>query len=85
MTTEAYKQGMSAKSYNDNPHQFGTQDHEDFNAGFSQRIRRGYTPPEQNSIQWGHLESHQNTISGSRFVSNKIPEKENAYAKAKGK
>ena len=85
MTTEAYKQGMAAKSYKDNPHKLGTQDHEDFNAGFSQRIRRGFTPREQNRIQWGHMESHENSISGSRVISNTIPPKENSYAKARGK
>lgn len=85
MPSDAYREGLRAKSYDDNPHEVGSKDHEDFYAGFTQRIRRGYTPPGQHNIAWGHLESRDNSLAGSRFVNHDTAPKENTYAKAKGK
>jgi hypothetical protein len=42
MVSEAYQQGLKSDSYDENPYQAKTQEFEDFNAGHTQRIRRGF-------------------------------------------
>lgn len=83
MLSKAYHEGLTAHSYNENPYGKSCQEHEDFHAGFTQRIRRGYNPPPQ----FDEILNRPSELKGSRLVQNinSVNPKYNSYAEAKKK
>ena len=84
MLSKAYNEGLKARSYSENPYGKSSQEHEDFHAGFTQRIRRGYNPPPQFDEERWYRPSE---LKGSRLVKNTdlVNPKYNSYAEAKKK
>lgn len=84
MLSKAYHEGLKAHSYNENPYERSYQEHEDFHAGFTQRIRRGYNLPLQFDEEILYRSSE---LKGSRIVINtkSVNPKYNSYAEAKMK
>lgn len=85
MTSNAYREGLKARSYSENPYSKSSQDHEDFHAGFTQKIRRGYTPPPQ--FDDGDKQYRPSELKGSKLVNNTDLNKPkiNSYAEARKK
>ncbi|ODS04291.1 hypothetical protein [Vibrio scophthalmi] len=84
--SEAYREGMKAKTY-ENPYEPGTQQFNEFERGWSQRIKRGgsyasiipkpcYEMNQPLSLQ---------EIYADKPVNKPTPSKYNSYANAKGK
>lgn len=84
--SEAYLEGMKAKAY-ENPYERGTKQFNDFERGWSQRLKRGgscasiipkpcFEKSEPPSLQ---------EIYAEKPVNKTTPSKYNSYANAKGK
>ena len=86
MPSEAYSKGMRAKSYSDNPYHENSHEFDEFERGFTQKLKRQPESSFENGLDCGvGFYNYSGSSSGSRVIENTIRPKENAYAAAKKK
>ncbi|WP_053911754.1 hypothetical protein [Pseudoalteromonas sp. SW0106-04] len=88
MVTEAYQKGRKAKSYSDNPYDKNSGQYDDFERGFTQKLKR--MPAQAFTCESGPIggdpdRPERDSLKGSRFVDEKPKPHTNSYAEARKK
>lgn len=82
--TEAYKQGYVAKHY-ENPYPRNSQEYNDFERGWSQKMKRTRLAPEPKHYQKELFRLHKEQVTKTSHPPSKATSDYNYYAAAKGK
>lgn len=85
MVSDAYNQGRRAKSYGDNPYDKNSSQYNEFERGYTQKLKR--TPNAFFRGESGEIgaEPEREVLKGSRIVKAKLEVRANSYSEARKK
>ncbi|MDK2597933.1 hypothetical protein [Pseudoalteromonas obscura] len=85
MVSQAYREGQGASSYSDNPYDKYSQEYNDFERGYTQKLKR--RPDSAYRCESGPLHEgcEFSELKGSKFVEDKPRWNVNSYAEARKK